>query len=111
MTNKDLRRLGRRELLELLLTLSQENEALTEKVAQLQKQLDERNIQIEQSGTLAEASLKLSGVFQAAQAACDQYCENMKKKTQEECNAMLAQAMELTEVLKQAVAASKGQTK
>lgn len=104
MTNKELRRLGRRELLELLLALSQENDALTQQVAQLQKQLEERTIAVENSGTLAEASLKLNGVFQAAQDACDQYCENMKKKTQEECSAMLTQAMDLTQALTKALA-------
>ena len=32
---------------------------------------------IENSGSIAEAALKLSGIFEAAQAAADQYLENI----------------------------------
>ncbi len=78
MTSKDLKRLSRRDLLEMLLELSKENEQLRQEVKELQKQLDDRCIAIENCGSLAEAALQLNGVFQAAQAACDQYIENIK---------------------------------
>ena len=40
MTNKELRRLSRRDLLEMLLDVSKENEKLREEVEQLQALID-----------------------------------------------------------------------
>lgn len=78
MENKELRRLSRTDLLEMLLDLSRENEQLKQEVEELRKQLNDRYIAVEEMGSLAEAALKLNGVFEAAQAACDQYIENIK---------------------------------
>ena len=104
MTAKELKKLRRADLLEMLLTVSKENTQLRAQVAQLQKQLDERTLKIENAGTLAEAALQLSGIFEAAQAACEQYQENIRQRcdlleeqTREKCDAMLAQAQEQTE--------------
>lgn len=82
MTNKELRRLSRRDLLEMLLDVSKENEKLREEVEQLQAKLNDRTIVIENCGSLAEAALQLNGVFQAAQAACEQYIQNFTARCQ-----------------------------
>ena len=83
MTDKKLKRLSRRELLELLITQ-------TRKVEQLQKQLDEANaklndrmIAIDNSESLAEAVLRLNGVFEAAENAARQYLENIQARAAE----------------------------
>lgn len=78
MTAKELKKLRRSDLLEMMLELRRENDALHAQVEELQRRLDDRRIVIADSGTLAEAALRLNGVFQAAQAACDQYMENMR---------------------------------
>ena len=39
----------------------------------LKAELEEKNIKIRKTGSIAEASLKLNGVFEAAQNAADQY--------------------------------------
>lgn len=83
MTEKELKRLRRVDLLELLLEQSQENERLRRELAQAQAQLEDRAIRIESSGSLAEASLALSGVFDAAQQACELYLENIRLQNQE----------------------------
>lgn len=77
MTEKDLKRLSRKDLLEMLLELSRENE-------QLRKQLEDRTIQIEKSGSLAEAALRLNGLFEATQAACEQYTLNIRQRMEQE---------------------------
>ena len=63
----------------------------TRRVRELEKEneelkaaLEDRRILIEQSGSLAEASLKLNKVFEAAQAAADQYLENIRLRTGEQ---------------------------
>lgn len=82
MTDKQLRRLGRADLLEMLLELSKENEQLREENQQLKEKLESRKIDIENCGTIAEAALKLSGIFQAAEEACQMYIENIRLKSQ-----------------------------
>lgn len=79
MTDKELRKLSRIDLLELLLEKSRENEKLKEELEQVKAQLADRKINIEKSGSIAEAALALNGVFQAAQAAADQYLENLRR--------------------------------
>ncbi len=95
MTDKEIRKLNRLELLELMVSISEENETLRRKVESLQTQLDEREIDIESAGSIAEASLELAGVFEAAQDAADRYLENIKKGSEsakKEADRMLAKA-------------------
>lgn len=106
MRSKELKRLSRNDLLEMMLALSKENEELRETVALLKRQLEDRTITIDAAGSLAEAALQLNGVFEAAQAACEQYTQNIhdrsahleatcrrrEQETQEICDRMLAQA-------------------
>ena len=83
MTAKELKRLRRSDLLEMLLDLSKENQALRQELAKARQQLQDRTIRIQESGSLAEAALRLNGVFEAAQAACQQYEENLRLRCQE----------------------------
>ncbi|MDO4314540.1 MAG: hypothetical protein Q4C45_02105 [Oscillospiraceae bacterium] len=106
MTDRELRKLSRADLLELLLEQLKENEQLRGELEAAQKQLADRKILVEKAGSIAEASLQLSGVFQAAQAACAQYIENverlsarqellcaqMERETQAKCDRMVAEA-------------------
>ncbi len=85
MTDKELKRLSRTELLELLVNQVEENEALKAQVSALTAKLEERAIQIEESGSLAEAALKLSGIFSAADEAAERYLENRKRQHDELC--------------------------
>jgi hypothetical protein len=80
MTEQELRKLRRVDLLELLLDLTKENEILRAQLDQARNQLASRSIAIEKSGSLAEAALRLNGVFEAAQAACEQYTLNLRQR-------------------------------
>ena len=79
MTEKELHKLKRAELLEMMLAQSREIEALRARIEQLETQLADREIRIQESGSIAEAALKLNGIFEAAQAAADQYLENVRR--------------------------------
>lgn len=83
MTEKELRKLSRMDLLEILLEKSKENERLKLELEEVKKQLSDRMIKIEKAGSIAEAALKLNGVFEAAQAAADQYLENLHNISQQ----------------------------
>ena len=106
MTEKDLRRLSRSDLLELLLAQRRDNEQLRCILDQTQAQLAERTIRIDKAGSIAEASLQLSGIFNAAQDSCQYYlenikllserqnavCQQMEQETKEKCDRMVAEA-------------------
>lgn len=78
MTKKKVKRLSRMDLLEMTLELTRENELLREQLAEAQFQLSSREIEIQSAGSIAEAALRLNGIFEAAQAAADQYLENVR---------------------------------
>ncbi len=78
MTDKELKKLRRGELLELLLEQSREIDRLSQKVKELEEQLDSRIMLMKASGSMAEEAMKLNRVFEAAQAAAQQYLENVK---------------------------------
>lgn len=113
MTPKELKRLSRSDLLEMLLDLSKENDRLHKENEKLRAKVEDRTITISSCGSLAEAALQLNGIFQAAQAACEQYTENiqqrsehleehcrqMEQETREKCDAMLSQAKAQAEAM------------
>ena len=62
--NKAIRKLSRTEILELLIDQMKENERLKAKLNEAEKKLADRTISIENSGSIAEAALKISGIFE-----------------------------------------------
>lgn len=91
MTDKELRKLSRGELLEMLLAQSKEVKSLQQQLDEAAENLASRDLDIAKAGSIAEASMQLNGVFEAAQAAADQYLENVSRMTgrQEEICAAL----------------------
>lgn len=61
----------------------QEIEKLKSQVYELQAKLNEYEIKVSESGSLAEAAAKVSGLFEAAQLTVDTYLENMKRRDEE----------------------------
>ncbi len=84
MTDQEISKLTRKELIEMLLAATEENAGLKEEIEKLNRELRVRRIAIESSGTMAEAALKLNRVFEAADAAAKQYLQNVKAKADAE---------------------------
>lgn len=82
MTEKELRRLSRMDLLEMLLEQSKEAEQLRAELETVKKQLEDRRIMEQEAGSIAEAALRLNKVFEAAQQAADQYLENIRTQAE-----------------------------
>ncbi len=76
---KNLSKLKRSELLEIILAQSEEIERLRAELAQKDAELESRRIAIAESGSIAEASLKLTRVFEEAQKAADLYVANVQR--------------------------------
>lgn len=111
MTDKELQKLGRRELLQLLLDQAKETDRLSkllrdtegqlsqmeESYERLRERLDQKDAKIHELqttlqterekretdlsevGSIAEAALRLNGVFDAAQEAANQYLQSVKE--------------------------------
>lgn len=116
MTEKELHKLKREDLLKLLLAevreadgvsreledLKMQYAQLSENYEKLRKRLDQkdltihrlrdileaermqRHIELREAGSIAEAALRLNGVFAAAQAAADQYLYNIRQLQEKE---------------------------
>ena len=83
MTEKELKKLNRYQLLELLVMQTERADTLEKRVEELQAKIEERELRFSQMGSVAEASLYLSGVLEAAQKAADLYLETAKKRADE----------------------------
>lgn len=95
MTDKELQKLSRAELLSMLVQCSRENDELKEKVASLEETvqkakqaLDDRRLNVQKAGNFADASVKINGVFEAAEKAARQYMENVRRLCEEKQAAM-----------------------
>lgn len=80
MTDQQLRKLSRKNLLKLLLEQEKARVALEEELQATKAELEKKRLCIENAGSLAEAALQLNGVFEAAQAAAQQYQDNVKEQ-------------------------------
>lgn len=89
MTEKELQKKSRQDLLELLLEAEKENVSLREENEALRSELEERQLRLGKIGSIAEASLVLNGVFEAAQASADQYVQNVKRICEEKAQQVL----------------------
>ena len=80
MNKKELRKLKRTDLFEIMLAQSEEIDRLRAELATLKKQLEDKRILLEKRGTLAEASLVLTNIFEEAQKAADLYLYNIESQ-------------------------------
>lgn len=95
MKEKELKRLSRAELLELLLVQAKEIEHLQAKLEKAEKALSDRNLRLMKAGSLAQAVVEINGVMEAAQAAAQQYLDNivrMEQETKLRCEKMRSDA-------------------
>lgn len=79
MTEKELKKLSRRELLEMLILQTRRVEELEADINELNDKLQARELSVKNAGSIAEASLKISSVFEDADSAAQIYLENVKK--------------------------------
>ena len=102
MTQKELKRLNRRQLLELLITQTERADRMEARVNELELELENKELRVAEAGSIAEASLRLNGVFEAAEAAAEQYlvsirnqatiCQQMEDERRKKADEMLAEA-------------------
>ena len=78
MTEKELKKLSRADLLEMLIDQSTQLQSTQQRLEAAEAALRNRAITLDQSGSIAEAALRLNGVYEAAEAACRQYTDSIR---------------------------------
>jgi len=77
MADKDLKRLGRLELVEIIYTLQVQNEEKDAEISKLKLQLEAKESAAPDSEKVLETAGKLSSVFEEATALTDRYLESV----------------------------------
>lgn len=80
MADKELRKLKRSELVDIIYQMKKNEQKLQEENAELKRRLGDREIKMENVGSLAEAALALSDVFKAADEAVALYVEEINRR-------------------------------
>ena len=102
MTDKELKKLSRAELLEMLIAQSKKLSRVEEELAKAKEKLEKREIALSKSGTLAEAALKLNGIFEDADRAAKQYLDTLKVQNENADRLMMLARKKAEEILKDA---------
>ena len=79
MTEGELKKLNRAELLAMLISITQRCDKLEAELQEAYEKLDGRDIEISRAGTLAEAAIKINKIFEAADQAAAQYLANLQR--------------------------------
>ncbi len=80
MAQKELKHFKRSELVEIIYELKKNEQALLEENAELKRRLEEREMKIENVGSLAEAALVLSDIFTAAEQSVALYVDEITRR-------------------------------
>lgn len=83
-TQADLLKMKKKDLLEIMLRQSEEIDDLRAQIADLQAKLDNRVFEFNRIGSIAEASLAVTKIFEEAEKAARVYLENIRSKVNEQ---------------------------
>ena len=95
MVSKELRKLNRRELVDVIYQLKKNEEQMQEKIDALEAELEERRIHLSEVGSIAEATTSITGIFSVAQSTADLYLHeisSMKEDSQREYEKLIEEA-------------------
>ena len=95
MTDKEFKRLSRSHLIDIIYQLQLKQEELIADNKKLSKALADRRLRISKAGNIAEATLEIHNVMQAAQDAATHYLEEIRtirNETEEKCRRLLEKA-------------------
>lgn len=95
MISKEIKKLSRRELVDIIYQLKKNEEKMQSQIASLEEALQEKRVRISVAGSIAEAALDITNIFSTAQTAADLYLHeiaHMKEDTEKECAKMIEEA-------------------
>ena len=95
MAHNELKRLSRRELVDIIYQMKKNEQLLQEEIVSLQEELQQKRILLSEAGSIAEAAVSITKVFSTAQEAADLYLNEiscMKAEAQKECDRKVEEA-------------------
>ena len=98
----DSMNLSKNEMIMVMHDQEQEIERLKAKVAELQGTIDNYEIKIIETGTLAEASAQINNLFEAAQATVETYIANIKKRDEKSEQILASVQKQADEIISEA---------
>lgn len=102
MIGKELKRLSRRELVDIIYQLKKNEQENREKIEALEEELQNQRIRVSVAGSIAEAATDITRIFSTAQRTADLYLNeiaSMKAETEKECVKMLEDAKKQAEMI------------
>ena len=88
MISKELKRLSRRELVDIIYQLKKNEQEMQEEIESLKTELQDKRIRISTAGSIADAAMSVTNVFSTAQMTADLYLREiscMREDTEKEC--------------------------
>lgn len=106
MQEKELRKMTRSELIEIIYAMQQNEKALIAEKEELQAKLDDRILRVNKAGSIAEAALSVNKVLEACQQSANDYLASIAKvqeETKQKAEQILTQARKRAdEIVKEA---------
>ncbi len=100
MISKELKRLSRRELVDIIYQLKKNEQEMQEEIESLKNELEDKRIHISTAGSIADAAMSVTNVFSTAQMTADLYLREislMKEDTEKECATKMEDAKKKVE--------------
>ena len=97
MVSKELKRLSRRELVDVIYQLKKNEQQMVEELESLREEVQEKRIRHSVAGSIADAAVSVTNLLATAQTTADLYLHEisyMKEQTKLECAQMINQANE-----------------
>lgn len=95
MISKELKRLSRRELVDIIYQLKKNEQEMQEEIELLKNELQDKRIRISTAGSIADAAMSVTNVFSAAQMTADLYLREiscMREDADRECAKKIEEA-------------------
>ena len=95
MISKELKRLSRRELVDIIYQLKKNEQKMQEEIESLKNELLDKRIRISTAGSIADAAISVTHLFSTAQMTADLYLREiscMKENTEKECEKKIEDA-------------------
>ena len=95
MISKELKRLSRRELVDIIYQLKKNEQERQEEIESLKTELQDKRIRISTAGSIADAAMSVTSVFSTAQMTADIYLREiscMREDADRECAKKIEEA-------------------
>ena len=102
MIGKELKKLSRRELVDIIYQMKKIEEEKQEQITALEESLQEKRIRVSVAGSIAEAAVDITQIFSVAQSTADLYLHEisaLKEETERECAQKVTEAKEKAEAI------------